>query len=465
MTVVVHSVRPSIHDAFQAVADTLPVSRTSVYNKLNGLEPAVSAGLVTHVTTRAAAVIDALGTAAPTALPGFEIRILDGNHLPATDRRLAVLQGVSAGPRPGFGLVVLDPQRRLPLRVVPVEDAYTQERAVLPEVLALVQPGTCTIGDRNVCTAPHCAAIHARHGRFLFREPANLPLELRGHRRAAGRVATGRVYVQRAWVRTPDDRRLSVRRVTLVLDRPTREGDTEIHVVTNLRTREATPRPIVEAYRGRWTIEGAFLERATVLAAEIKPLGYPRAALFGLCVGLASYAVLSTLRAALAAEQGADRVAEAVSSYHLATEARAGWEGLAVMTEPTDWTVYGAMTPEVFAQALRDVAAGVRRSRHGRDLVRRRRGNPRARVECRPARRVHVQLPLDAPPPRRPLRPSVALADRVHRLPVRQLPQPPPHALGVGKSRVGRLLGPVRPPLFHGHLDRLADHPMTRTSC
>jgi IS4 transposase len=358
MTVVVHSVRPSIHDAFQAVADTLPVSLTSVYNKLNGLEPAVSAGLVTHVTTRAAAVIDALGTAAPTALPGFEIRILDGNHLPATDRRLAVLQGVSAGPRPGFGLVVLDPQRRLPLRVVPVEDAYTQERAVLPEVLALVEPGTCTIGDRNVCTAPHCAAIHARHGRFLFREPANLPLELRGHRRAAGRVATGRVYVQRAWVRTPDDRRLSVRRVTLVLDRPTREGDTEIHVVTNLRTREATPRPIVEAYRGRWTIEGAFLERATVLAAEIKPLGYPRAALFGLCVGLASYAVLSTLRAALAAEQGAGRVAEEVSSYHLATEARAGWEGLAVMTEPTDWTVYGAMTPEVFAQALRGVAAG-----------------------------------------------------------------------------------------------------------
>jgi hypothetical protein len=200
-------------------------------------------------------------------------------------------------------------------------------------------------------------------------------------------------------VRTPDDRRLSVRRVTLVLDRPTREGDTEIHVVTNLRTREATPRPIVEAYRGRGTIEGAFLERATVLAAEIKPLGYPRAALFGRCVGLASYAVLSTLRAALAAEQGADRVAEAVSSYHLATEARAGWEGLAVMTEPTDWTVYGAMTPEVFAQALRDVAAGA-------DL-RRYRKHPRGpkkpvvpRTRYKKRRHVSTQRLLDGTPQR-----------------------------------------------------------------
>ena len=397
MTVVVHGIRPSIHDAFQAVADTLPVSLTSVYNKLNGVEPVVSAGLVAHVTTRAGAVIDALGQAAPSVLPGFEVRILDGNHLPATERRLGVLQGVSAGPRPGFGLVVLDPQRRLPLQVVPVEDAYTQERAVVPQVEALVQPGTCWIGDRNFCTAPHCAAIHRRKSRFVFREHANLPLEVEGHRRFAGRVDTGRLYVQRAYVRTAADRRLRVRRVTLVLDTPTRDGDAEIHLVTNLRTREATPRQIADAYRSRWSIEGAFLEMATVLEAEIKPLGYPRAALLGLCVGLASYAVLSTLRAALAAEHGAARVAAEVSSYHLATEIRAGWEGLDVMTEPADWTPYRAMPPSAFATALRAVAA--------RANLRRYRKHPRGpkkpvvpRTRFKPRRHVATQRLLDGRP-------------------------------------------------------------------
>jgi hypothetical protein len=37
MGVVVSKVQPSIHAAFQAVAETLPVSITAVYDKLNGV--------------------------------------------------------------------------------------------------------------------------------------------------------------------------------------------------------------------------------------------------------------------------------------------------------------------------------------------------------------------------------------------------------------------------------------------
>jgi hypothetical protein len=37
MSVVVSKVTPSVHAAYQAVAETLPVSLTSVYNKLNNL--------------------------------------------------------------------------------------------------------------------------------------------------------------------------------------------------------------------------------------------------------------------------------------------------------------------------------------------------------------------------------------------------------------------------------------------
>ena len=44
-----------------------------------------------------------------------------------------------------------------------------------------------------------------------------------------------------------------------------------------------------------------------------------------------------------------------------------------------------------------------------------------------------------------------------HRLRLRELPQPRPHALGVGEPLLGRLHRRLRAPLLHGHLARLAD--------
>lgn len=61
MGVVVGKVAPSVHAAYQAVADTLPVSIASVYNKLNRMEPDVTGALVRHTAQRLALVIGAMG--------------------------------------------------------------------------------------------------------------------------------------------------------------------------------------------------------------------------------------------------------------------------------------------------------------------------------------------------------------------------------------------------------------------
>ena len=71
---------------------------------------------------------------------------------------------------------------------------------------------------------------------------------------------------------------LLLRRVTVVLDKSTRDGDTEIHVLTNLPRVEDAP-VIAELYRKRWTIETAFQELEETLQSEINTLGYPKAAL------------------------------------------------------------------------------------------------------------------------------------------------------------------------------------------
>ncbi|MEO5730336.1 MAG: hypothetical protein ABI134_01930 [Byssovorax sp.] len=64
----VSKIAPSVHAAYQEVADTLPVSLASVYNKLNKLEPCVTSALVNHTACRLAPVIVEMAGALPGLL-------------------------------------------------------------------------------------------------------------------------------------------------------------------------------------------------------------------------------------------------------------------------------------------------------------------------------------------------------------------------------------------------------------
>ena len=58
--------------------------------------------------TLAEPVVKALQASHPRWLPGYQIKVLDGNHLSSTEHRLKALRGTWAAPLPGHALVVLD---------------------------------------------------------------------------------------------------------------------------------------------------------------------------------------------------------------------------------------------------------------------------------------------------------------------------------------------------------------------
>jgi len=64
-----------------------------------------------------------------TILPGWRLRVLDGNHLPASEKRLASLRGHRGAALPGQTLVVYDPDSGLVTDLVASEDAHQSERA------------------------------------------------------------------------------------------------------------------------------------------------------------------------------------------------------------------------------------------------------------------------------------------------------------------------------------------------
>lgn len=77
-------------------------------------------------------------------------------------------------------------------------------------------------------------------------------------------------------------------------------------------------------------------------------MGYPQAALFGFCVALIAYNVLAVVKAALRHVHGEEKIRDEVSGYYLAGEISRTHEGMNIAIEPGEWTVFQAMTQQMF---------------------------------------------------------------------------------------------------------------------
>src|SRR5271169_734173 len=174
---VVCGIYPSANAAYQKQRERFTVSRTAVYDKLNGVETQVSAALTRQTAAGLSAVIRELRGALPDLLPGYRVKILDGNCLAKTEHRVQELRTIAAGPLPGKSLVVLDPALMLAIDVFPCEDGHTQERALLDQVLVTVAASDLWIEDRNFCTLGFVFGIARREACFVVRQHQNLPWE------------------------------------------------------------------------------------------------------------------------------------------------------------------------------------------------------------------------------------------------------------------------------------------------
>ena len=338
---------------------------TYVECQLNRIEPQISAALVADSVTQFVPVIEKLRAMLPPLLRGYRTRILDGNHFSATEHRIEELRTIGDAPLPGKALVVLDPLVKLATHVFPCEDGHAQERSLLDQVLLCVEKGDLWIEDRNFCTLGFLFGIRSRGAKFLVRQHANLPGRLRGRRKYMGRVKTGRVYEQSMEMTDPKTgNTVTVRRITVKLNQPIRDGDTEIHILTNLPRSAADARKVADLYRKRWTIETMFQELTETLTCEVKTLGYPKAAVFAFCLALVAYNGISVIKAALRSVHGTDTVEEHVSGYYLSLEISKTYTGMMIAIPAKHWTVFRDMSVAQLASILKELARQVDTSKY-----------------------------------------------------------------------------------------------------
>jgi len=121
---VVFRIKPSVRAAYRDQEAKVGASLISLYNKLNGVETHTSAELVRYSAAVLTPLIEQLDGARAPWLPGYRVKIIDGNCLEASDRRLKALREVQGGALPGKSLVVYEPAHGVVRDVFPCEDGH-----------------------------------------------------------------------------------------------------------------------------------------------------------------------------------------------------------------------------------------------------------------------------------------------------------------------------------------------------
>jgi Transposase DDE domain len=385
------------NQAYREYQAELRTTKEAYYGKVNRTEPSVSEEVVAYSARRADELLTHLRSPRREVLAGYRCYALDGNHLRKTEKRLPETRGLCAAPLPGTVVARLDQQTQLFDRAYLLEDAHAQESSVLDRVLADLAARDLVIADRHFCIVDFLLRLAAQAGCFLIRQHGRLKGELLGKRQYVGRTATGMVYEQPLKIRS-GDHVLVIRRLTVCLNEPTRDGDRELHILSNVPVADADGCVLADLYRRRWEIENGFYLLTMTLTCEMASNCHPRCALLLFCMAMVAYNCRQVLLAGLSAEHDPAEV-EQISQYQVALDVVRPQEGMLTAISEREWR-------QLVPRTVKDSAAFLRRVSRRVNLQ---------------AYRKSVRGPKKPPPPRQRCKAGthVATAQLLHARKVR----------------------------------------------
>jgi Transposase DDE domain len=354
---VVCNIRPSVHSAYRD--SEIQASVVALYAKLQNMELTTSQALVRYIAGEAETLLNHVGGTHLDLLPGYRVQFLDGNSIEGTEHRLDVLRGTNAGALPGKALVVFDPRLGLAVDVFPCEDGHAQERSLLPAVAATIQARDVYVMDRNFCVLEFLFDFHKRSAFFVARQHGNTPYKRLTVLQFVGNSATGKVFEQQVEITAPTGETLQIRRVVVTLNKPTRNDDKNLVILTNLPKEAVDALKVAELYRARWGIETAFQKLESHLNSEINTLGYPKAALFSFCLALVAFNIYAVVMAVLQATHPNKVIKDVVSEYYIAQEIDVAMDGISIAMTENERVVFTQASPSELATLLLDIVSYV----------------------------------------------------------------------------------------------------------
>lgn len=366
LTPVVSGGKPSVHASYQELEDEIGVSHQAVYDKLQGVESPVSAAMVRVPAVALAAVRREAKALKSDPIAGYHCFVIDGKRLDGTEHRLKEMRRMRSSPLPGTILGLLDTRLELFVDVACDPDAYACERKVVLPLLERLEAGALYLADRNFCDGPLIERFLKGNAFFILRHHGRSPRWRTAARSMLTKVGQdsqgGTVYEEVIEVLLPDGSWHPLRRITVRLAQPTRDGDWELHVLTNLPSSVSALR-IADGYLERWTIETCLGHVAQALNAEVNTLAYPGAALLCFCLGLTLFNMLSTLEGLLLRFSTATAKPQ-LSYYYLALEIAETRLGIDIAIDAAYWDQYARMSLAEFVAFAKSVARGANLRRY-----------------------------------------------------------------------------------------------------
>lgn len=369
------------NQAYRKHKESLGVQRSSFYDKLNRTDPGLSEAIVASSARVAKQIQDALGFVQWEALRGYRVVSVDGCHLSKSEKRLEPLRGTTSAPLPGTAVARFDLGRQLFDEVYLLEDAHAQETRVLDRVIDDLEEGDVLIGDRIYCVVDALEDLMDKSCLFAIRQHGRLKGVSQDRRRMVGRTSSGTVHEEKLRC-GKDENSPVVRRITIKLKKPTRDGDTEIHILTNL-PEDVSAREIADLYLRRWEQETGFYHVKMCFNGELPAMGHPRAALLLYCMATMAYNVLQAVLSALYATHEDEQVDE-LSFFHISKEIASNTPGMLLILDDDAWEEVLPTTSRSLAAMMRRIAGRIdlseyRKSRRGEKKKYKRKSNSRSK--------------------------------------------------------------------------------------
>jgi len=349
--------QPSVHAAAVARRDEWQGSLQALYGKLARVEPRFSVGLVRRT---AEGILPLVTRAMRRKRSTYSVKILDGTMPDGSEHRLSALRDLRAAGLPAKAVVVYDLATGVCERAAVSEDAYAGEKPLAEALVDEARPGELYVGDRGFCTVRIMGRIIDRGAAFVVRELAHdMVYDDRRPERRRKESLVGEAQVS---LRCRErDCAWRLRRIHVHLDEPTRDGDREVRLLTNLPT-SFKARDVADLYRRRWQVERYFHLVKRELHGQLPSLGEPRAAIFALCAALAAGNVLAWIKSLTRGKRGGDE--PALSGYYLALEISRGYAAVEALTGERDWQALAALSDRGFQKWAARLADAVDWSRY-----------------------------------------------------------------------------------------------------
>lgn len=346
----------NFNQSYRKHAEELAVSAQSFYAKTRGVEPAVSEAMVAESAVRSIELQNAVNMQQWEVIPGYRCLSVDGNALTKSEKKLGVLRDLKGAPLPGKVIARFDLQRQLFDKAYVLLDGHAQESACCNPIVADLQENDVLIADRHYCIVAFMENITRTKASFVIRHHGRLHGVLLGERRHAGEIETGTVYEQSMKLTAQKDA-LVVRRITVVLNKPTRDGDSKIHILSNLPP-EVSASVIADAYRHRWEEETAFNVLQMTLTCELDSIGHPNAASFLFCMSMLAYNLRQCTFAALYSVHEEEDVLN-VSHLHISKNISDYTPGMLVSITREQWNELIPETLQGVAALLKEIASKI----------------------------------------------------------------------------------------------------------